>query len=1063
MKKISGKVYYLRKTADYMGVGLLLFLLYSLWILYKGPLSVNFLKPYIIQAINSQDTEYSMSVGEVNLELVRSIQPVKIIAKNIVFRKNDDKFSIKAPSLSLSFSVRALLKGIIAPSSVRVENAQISIFTTYGVEKEKSNEINKKKFEYYVDWYERFLDRFNSDEMVYPESFINEIEINNASVEFHEVDLGRKLTFNDVNFDFNRNATNLDLSIQGLLEKNERLVSLNLNGDYNTLKNKLNLGFVFSDFMVSDFTGNRSENSVKIDIPIDGKISTEVDFVQIMNNKEDVVQHIDDIVKDINFQVKGGQGKVIFNDQQRFNYAIDSFVLEGHVSGGLDSVVIRNADFETSGQKTRLSLDVSGYKKYFFERSLKDLKIVFVSEIDKFQLADLSKFWPRYLAEPAWRWCKDNLIGGQAQNGRFVFKFNYDENKEFLYMSSLEGSTEIVDGDLTYLEGMPVVKHVYGVAKFSPSSIDIDIDKGVSAGVLVNKGRVSLYDLNKDHNYIDIKINGNSSITDALKFIDNPPLNFASGMGVSPEKVLGNVDIKLGLNFELHRNLTPEEIKVDVKADLQDVKIENVSDGKDLTAEKLNVEVNSKGFLVIGNAVFDGINLNLVINENFSNKAYKNKSKISFKLDEMVKRKLGIESSILNPPYINGYADIVADITVQNNDDVVLDINADITNADIDYSFLGFKKEKGQKGNIKTKIEIADSKVKSVPSFSLSKDDFSLTGNMVMDKKGQIEIIDIKDIKGPRTSASAKIEIVNLPKRKFKVNVSGNSYDLNTLFDKREKSKKLSDKNKEDDNFKDVVDAEIFIAVNSLWTNNDTPIKNFAGSAIFRNGIGIDEVHMVGNYGTDKSIKLKLDYVPRPEGEHLLSIDSNNAGSTLRVLRLYENMSGGILKIEGKHSTDNGFIGHAQIRDFSIKNTPLLAKLLTVASFKGMLDLLMGDGITFSHFDAPFEYVDKTLQIKDAKMFGNVIGFTASGKYNTSSEQLDLKGIISPAHSINAFVGKIPLVGTVLAGKDGSVITANYGIEGSLADPQIKINPLSMFSPSSLKELFSSAFGGDDE
>lgn len=1061
MKKISGKVYYLRKIADYMGVGLLLFLLYTLWVLYKGPLSVDFLKPYIVQALNSQDTEYSMNIGEVNLELVRSIQPVKIIAKNIVFRKNDDKFSIKAPSLSLSFSVRALLKGIIAPSSVNVESAQVSIFTTYGVDKEKTNEINKKKLEYYVDWYEKFLERFNSDEMIYPESFINDIQIRNASVEFHEVDLGRKLIFNDVNFYFDRNISNLELGIEGLLEKNERLVSLNLNGDYDISDNKLRLGFVFSDFMASDFIGNK--NSIRMDIPIDGKINAEIDFAQIIDNKTDIIQHIDNIIKNVNFEVKGGDGKVVFNDEERFNYDIDSFVLEGNISGGLNSVIIKNADFETAGQKTRLSLDVSGYKKYFFEKSLDELNIVFTSEIDKFQLADLSKFWPRYLAEPAWQWCKDNLIGGQAQNGKFVFKFNYDEEKNALYMSSLDGTTDIVDGDLTYLEGMPVVHHVYGTAKFSPSSIDIDVDKGVSDGVIVNNGRVSLYDLNKDHNYIDIKINGNSTITDALKFIDNPPLNFASGMGISPEKVLGNVDIKLGLNFELHRNLTPEEIKVDVKADLQDVKIENVSDGKDLTAEKLNVEVNSKGFLVLGDAVLDGVNINLIINESFANKAYKNKSKISFKLDDAVKNKLGIESSILNPPYINGYADVIADITVQNNDDVVLDINADITNAGIDYSFLGFKKEKGQKGTVKTQVKIGKNKVKSVPSFSLVKDDFSLTGNMKIDKNGQIEVIDITDIKGPKTSASAKIEISNKIKKKVRVNVSGHSYDLNTLFDKKEKTKKASENDNNEEDMKNIIDSEIFIAVNSLWTNTDTPIKNFAGSAVFKNGIGLDEVHMVGNYGADKSIRLKLDYVPRQEGEHLLSIDSNNAGSTLRVLRLYENMHGGILKIEGRHTADNEFIGHAQIRDFSIKNTPLLAKLLTVASFKGMLDLLMGEGITFSHFDAPFEYVDKTLIIKDAKMFGNVIGFTASGRYNKSSEQLNLKGIISPAHSINAFIGKIPLVGSALAGKDGTVITANYGIEGSLSDPKIKINPLSMFSPTSLKEMFSSAFGGSDE
>jgi len=233
MKKISEKVYYIRKTADYLGVSLLLFLLYLLWVLYKGPLSVDFLKPYIIQALNSQDTEYSMNIGTVNLELVRSIQPVKIIAKDVSFRKNDDKFSIKAPSLSLSFSLRALLKGIIAPSSVTVESPQVSIFTTYGVDKEKTNEINKKKVEYYIDWYEGFLERFNSDEMIYPESFINDIKVNTASVEFHEVDLGRKLTFKEVNFNFERGFANLYLYIDGLLDKSDRLVTLNLDGDYN--------------------------------------------------------------------------------------------------------------------------------------------------------------------------------------------------------------------------------------------------------------------------------------------------------------------------------------------------------------------------------------------------------------------------------------------------------------------------------------------------------------------------------------------------------------------------------------------------------------------------------------------------------------------------------------------------------------------------------------------------------------------------------------------------------------------------------------------------------------
>ena len=329
MKKISSKAYLFRKIADYLGVGLLLFLLWFLWVLYRGPLSVDFLKPYIMQALNSQDTEYSMNIGEVNLELVRSIQPVKIIAKDVTFKKNDDKVSIKAPSLSLSFSVRALLKGIIAPSSVSVENPKAQFFTSYGIDKEKTNEINKKKLEYYVDWFEGFLERFNSDEMIYPESFIKDISINNASVEFHEVDLGRKLMFKEVDFVFDRNISNLELSLNGLLDKTDRLITLELKGDYKTLKNKLLLGFNFSDFMVSDFFDNQDSNGLKIEVPMDGQITTEINFNEIINNKDDVISNIEEVIESINFKLKGGDGEVIFNNEERFNYAIDSFVLDG--------------------------------------------------------------------------------------------------------------------------------------------------------------------------------------------------------------------------------------------------------------------------------------------------------------------------------------------------------------------------------------------------------------------------------------------------------------------------------------------------------------------------------------------------------------------------------------------------------------------------------------------------------------------------------------------------------------------------------------------------------------
>lgn len=613
---------------------------------------------------------------------------------------------------------------------------------------------------------------------------------------------------------------------------------------------------------------------------------------------------------------------------------------------------------------------------------------------------------------------------------------------------------------------------MYGTAYFNSDSIKIDVDKGVSDGVILTGGSVLLYDLDKYDNFADINLETTSSIADALKLIDNPPLGYTSEMGMDADAIHGEAETSLGLKFELKNDLEPEEVRVNVKSVLTDVSIPGIVKGKDVRAETLNLVVDNNGMSVIGDAQLDGIPLHLVWDENFLSKDYKSKYKISFRFDDAVKKKLGIDIGVLNPPYIEGYANVDAEITKYDNDRFDIDVIAALADATIDYSFLGFRKPLKQQAAIKAKLNFAGDRLTAIPSFSLSKSDFKLNGSITLDKDGEVKVVDISSIKGPKTSAKAKIEIAYKPKKKVKINISGNSYDLTELFVRDEevmrrkaalrKTQKQA-KDDDEDYLEKVTDTDIYIAVNSLWTNPEVPITNFAGSAMLRNGTGVSEAHLVGNYGTSRNVRLKADYVPKPNGEFFLSIDSNNAGSTLKVLRIYENMRGGNLKIEARRTREKQFIGHASIRDFSIYNTPVIAKLLTMASFTGMVNLLTGEGMAFSHFDAPFEYKNRTLFVNEGKAFGNVMGITGSGAYNRATEVLDVKGVIAPAYSINTFIGKLPLVGSLLAGKDGTVFAANYTITGSISDPKISINPLSALSPSSLKDLFSNLFGGGND
>ena len=1073
MKKVSTKLYITQKIIDYIGVVFLSLLLLFIWQLYRGPIELPFLKPYMIRALNHDDSQYQVSVESVNIELVRSIQPIKIIANNVVYKKTDESLIINAPKTSVSFSIRALLRGVIAPSSMEVNNPSVYIFNTYGVDKTKTEEVNQKKIAYYFDAFEDFIERFNSHDNLYPESYINEISIRNAAVELHEVDLGRKWVFTDVNYHLERNLTNITTEVNALIKLRNQIASVGLEGEYRTLNNKLALDFYFSDLvpdaLVETFLEPQTAKELyKINLPVNGRISTLINFNEVIKHKDDIMTSVDTAFERIAFQFEGGQGNIIFNENSEYNYDVLTFLLEGDINGGLNNIHIHNASFDLGEQKAKIDVAITGFKQYLLAGAQKDLTVKISTSIKEMKFDDLYKYWPKYISEDAWSWCEDSLYGGKIADAKFTFSFGWDEKAKAFSLTDLDGQGNIIDTNLNYLRGMPDIANLYGQAHFSKDMIKINVDKGGAKGVILTGGYVRLYDLDKYNNYADIDLELNSSVSDALRLIDNPPLGYTSEMGLKPDAIIGEADTKLKLNFELKNDLDTDEVKVKVLSDLKNVRFPKVFQDKTLTADSLVLEVNNQGLSLTGDAKLENIPLQLAWNENFSAKKYQSRYKLAFKFNNAAKQTLGVDASILNPPYMDGYAMIDSEITVYDDSKTSISLNAQLDKMAVDFSFLGFKKNLDVPGNLTMNLDLYNNKLVSIPQFSLFKNDFKLSGKVELDSQGNMKTVDINEIKGPKTSAKARIDFSYTPKKMVKINVSGASYDLTPFFERNENKIKI-DKNtvvastEEDDELEKVTDTDVFIAVNSLWTNPQMPITNFAGSAQLRNGIGVNEIHLIGNFSNNQQKRIKFDYVPRPNNEFLLSVDSNDAGSTLKALRVYDNMQNGIIQIEARRAKDKTFIGHAKIRNFSIYNTPVIAKLLTVASFSGMVDLLKGEGLKFSHLDAPFEYQNKQLRLKDAKAFGDVVGITATGTYDRRFDEVNVNGVIAPAYSLNTMLGKIPLVGSLLVGKDGTVFAANYTVTGNLEDADIDINPLSALSPSSLKDKLNELFGNDND
>src|SRR5579863_1822932 len=111
--------------------------------------------------------------------------------------------------------------------------------------------------------------------------------------------------------------------------------------------------------------------------------------------------------------------------------------------------------------------------------------------------------------------------------------------------------------------------------------------------------------------------------------------------------------------------------------------------------------------------------------------------------------------------------------------------------------------------------------------------------------------------------------------------------------------------------------------------------------------------------------------------------------------------------------------------------------------------------MTFTHIVVPFRSNGTDLIVDEAHAYNSSLGLTTSGRINWSSGQTAITGTIVPAYFFNSMLGQLPLVGRIFSPeKGGGVFAARFGVDGSLDDPKVSINPVSVLTPGFLRGIF---------
>ncbi|MDB9983337.1 AsmA-like C-terminal region-containing protein, partial [Candidatus Pelagibacter sp.] len=227
----------------------------------------------------------------------------------------------------------------------------------------------------------------------------------------------------------------------------------------------------------------------------------------------------------------------------------------------------------------------------------------------------------------------------------------------------------------------------------------------------------------------------------------------------------------------------------------------------------------------------------------------------------------------------------------------------------------------------------------------------------------------------------------------------------------------------------------------------------------------IDEVNYINNiygnisYNNSKLNDLELEGVFPSEKKINLSIKKNNNEETITQLssaypkplvKRYDFIKGFEEGYLDFYSSKKGDVSNSVlvIDNFKVKEVPIFAKLLSLASLQGMADLLTGEGIRFTDFEMNFSNQKGLTTIEEMYAIGPAVSILMDG-YIETKKLVSLRGTLVPATTINRTIASIPLLGKILIGDkvgDG-VFGVSFKIKGAPKDLKTTVNPLKTLTP----------------
>jgi len=388
---------------------------------------------------------------------------------------------------------------------------------------------------------------------------------------------------------------------------------------------------------------------------------------------------------------------------------------------------------------------------------------------------------------------------------------------------------------------------------------------------------------------------------------------------------------------------------------------------------------------------------------------------------------------------LNSNEDFIKLYIKKNKDYYDFDINIELDKSKLKIDQINYIKKSNQKANLHIlgKYNLNKNIIFKKIVFSESKNNISIDDIKLNSK---YKIINFKKVKFNYLTSNNIFNKFDIAFNNSNYTIKGKSYDAIKLI------KNITDTEIKS-NFFDMfeqINSKINVNLKKVYLDEKNIVNNFNGTLKLKKNKIID-LNLYSSFSENENFFITIKSLN--SNQKVTTLFSDRAFPFVKNFKFIEGFENGVLDY---NSTQNEKISKSQIKiyNFKVNKVPILAKLLTLASFQGIADLLTGEGIRFDEFEMNYSTKDNLITIDEIYSIGPSISILMEG-YIQLNELISLRGTLVPATTVNKVIGKIKGIGNILVGKKKGegIFGVSFKIKGPPKNLKTTVNPIKTLTP----------------